>query len=50
MVHVDTESGPVGVLVDAVLDRAEAILRQRLTRDDQVRIRHEFSRQVETVQ
>jgi F-type H+-transporting ATPase subunit b len=33
-----------------VLDRAEAILRERLTGDDRARIRREFSTQVETVQ
>jgi F0F1-type ATP synthase membrane subunit b/b' len=33
-----------------VLDRAEAILRERLTGDDRARIRKEFSTQVETVQ
>jgi F-type H+-transporting ATPase subunit b len=33
-----------------VLERAEAILRDRLTGDDRARIRKEFSTQVETVQ
>jgi F0F1-type ATP synthase membrane subunit b/b' len=33
-----------------VIDRAEAILRERLTGDDRARIRNEFSSQVETVQ
>ncbi|MFL5812659.1 MAG: hypothetical protein ACJ763_03710 [Bdellovibrionia bacterium] len=33
-----------------VLERAEAILRERLTGDDRARIRKEFSTQVETVQ
>lgn len=34
----------------SVLDRAEAILRDRLTGDDRARIRKEFSTQVETAQ
>ena len=33
-----------------VLDRAEAILKERLTGEDRTRIRHEFSAQVETLQ
>jgi F0F1-type ATP synthase membrane subunit b/b' len=33
-----------------VLDRAEAMLRERLTGDDRARIRNEFSSQVESVQ
>ncbi len=33
-----------------VLTRAEAIIRERLTGDDRVRIRREFSKQVETIQ
>lgn len=33
-----------------IIDRAEAILRERLTGDDRMRIRQEFSREVETVQ
>ena len=33
-----------------ILDRAEAMLRERVTRDDRVRIRQEFSRQVESSQ
>jgi len=33
-----------------VIDRAEALLRERLTGDDRARIRKEFSSQVETVQ
>jgi F0F1-type ATP synthase membrane subunit b/b' len=33
-----------------VLDRAEELLRERLTGDDRARIRHEFSAQVERVQ
>lgn len=33
-----------------VLDRAEQMLRERLTGDDRARIRHEFSAQVESVQ
>lgn len=33
-----------------VLDRAEVLLRERLTGDDRARIRHEFSSQVESVQ
>jgi F0F1-type ATP synthase membrane subunit b/b' len=33
-----------------ILDRAEALLRERLTGDDRARIRHEFSSQVESVQ
>jgi F-type H+-transporting ATPase subunit b len=33
-----------------VLDRAETLLRERLTGDDRARIRHEFSSQVESVQ
>jgi F-type H+-transporting ATPase subunit b len=35
---------------EKVLDRAEAILRARLTGDDRVRIAREFSRQVEQIQ
>ena len=34
-------------LVGRVLDRAEVVLKERLTGDDRVRIRQEFSRQVE---
>ncbi len=37
-------------MVSRVIDRAEAILRHRLTGDDRVRIRREFSRQVENFQ
>jgi hypothetical protein len=33
-----------------VLNRAETILRERLTGDDRARIRQEFSRQVESIQ
>ena len=33
-----------------VLDRAEVLMRERLTGDDRVRIRQEFSKQVESVQ
>ena len=37
-------------LGSAILDRAEAILRQRITAEDRIRVRREFSRQVESVQ
>lgn len=33
-----------------IIDRAEQLLRERLTGDDRVRIRREFSKQVESVQ
>lgn len=33
-----------------VLERAEAMLRERLTQDDRTRIRHDFSRQMEAIQ
>ncbi len=37
-------------MVSRVIARAEVILRQRLTGDDRIRIRREFSRQVEGIQ
>lgn len=37
-------------LANRVLERAEALLRERLTGDDRLRIRREFSRQVEAIQ
>jgi F-type H+-transporting ATPase subunit b len=37
-------------LAEKVVDRAEALLRDRLTGDDRVRIRREFSKQVERIQ
>ena len=37
-------------LSNKVLDRAERLLRERLTGDDHARIRQEFSQQVERVQ
>jgi len=46
----DLKSRLYSELSTQVLDRAEKILRERLTGDDRVRIRQEFSRQVEAAQ
>jgi F0F1-type ATP synthase membrane subunit b/b' len=46
----DMRSGLYHELAIKVLERAETLLRERLTGDDRARIRQEFSRQVEVVQ
>jgi F-type H+-transporting ATPase subunit b len=48
--YVELKSQLASEIGGRVLERAEAILRDRLTGDDRARIRKEFSTQVETVQ
>jgi F-type H+-transporting ATPase subunit b len=48
--YSDLKSQLLGELGQRVLERAEAMLKERLTGDDRVRIRQEFSQQVERAQ
>lgn len=49
-VYVDLKNDLRRDLANRVLDKAEALLRSRLTGDDRIRIQREFSRQVERIQ
>lgn len=50
VLYTEFKSSLYSELGHRVLDRAEAILKERLTGDDRARIRKEFSSQVETAQ
>jgi F0F1-type ATP synthase membrane subunit b/b' len=50
VLYTEFKSSLYSELGSRVLDRAEAILKERLTGDDRARIRKEFSSQVETAQ
>lgn len=50
VLYTEFKSSLYSELGARVLDRAEAILKERLTGDDRARIRNEFSSQVETAQ